>query len=263
VGTPPLIGRKQLEHLDLVIFPRTGEVRLNTLGAVVLPGQWFNSGCGAGPQARWLSNGLIEIEGQGTPTRALPGGVLKWSQQIRAAAAKHSLPPQFVAGIMGLESGGNPNAKSPANAWGLMQLLPSTASGQAGRLVTGQELLDDPLLNLDLGTKFLAELWEKYKGNAIRVTASYNAGSPKCGMGKTCDEPNRWNLITDCPTGQNGVRRSVDYPGRVIEYSNSALAELGPAASPVTTRSRATASPLVTGLLIGGAALAYYLWRAA
>lgn len=223
------------------------------LGAIALPSDWFGSGCG-GPRARWLPSGAIEIEGQGTPKRALPAKVEQWTQEIHRASTKHGVPWNLTAGIMALESGGKQDAKSPANACGLMQLLPSTASKPtlAGRLVTCNELLSDPKLNIDLGTKYLAELMDRYHGNVIKVGAAYNAGSAFCGAGKKCTSPNRWNLVTDCgPSGQ-----AVDYPGIVIGYANSALDEL-PAATTLGS-TRRTISPIAIGLGVGAAALAYY-----
>lgn len=252
-GIPALIGRRQLEELDLIILPRRGEVRHNTLGAVALPSDWFTSGCGSGPRVRWLPNGAIEIEGQETPERALPDGVAHWAQEIHAASAKHGVPWNLTAGIMALESGGKQDAKSPANACGLMQLIPSTASNQAGRLVTCDELLKDAKLNVDLGTKLLAELMQKYGGNVVKVSAAYNAGGAYCGAGKKCTSPNKWNLVTDCGSSGQGV----DYPGIVIGYANAALKELPAATSPAAI-SRAF-NPVAVGLGIGAVALAYYL----
>ena len=187
-----------------------------SLGAVPLASAWVDSGCGAGPRARWLADGSIEIEGEGVPLRALPKEVLQWKSEIQAAASKHGVPPQWIAGEMAAESGGQQGAHSWC-CYGLMGLLPSTATHEAGRTVSAGELLSDPALNIDLGTKLQASLFAKYGGNPIRIPAAYNAGSPKCGAGK-CGEPNRWNLVADCVDG-----KAVDYSSRVIGFSNSAL----------------------------------------
>lgn len=186
------------------------------LGAVALPGEWVDSGCGAGPRARWLADGSIEIEGEGVPEKALPKDVLQWGDEIAASAARWGVPPQWVAGEMAAESGGQQRVHSWC-CYGLMGLLPATASHEAGRAVGPDELLDDPALNIDLGTKLLGSFFQKYGGNPIRIPAAYDAGSPKCGAGK-CGEPNRWNLVADCVKGV-----AVDYSSRVIGYSNAAL----------------------------------------
>src|SRR5574342_158371 len=218
------------------------------VGIVTTASVWFDSGCG-GPRARWTEQGLIEIEGEGAVSRTLPEGVKKWRDLIIKHAAMHNLLPQFVAGVMGLESGGDQNAKSSANACGLMQLLPTTATDQAGRKVTCDELLSNADLNVHLGTKYLAELMTKYGGNPIKVSAAYNAGSAKCGMSSKCTAPNRWNLLTDC--GKGGA--SADYPGIVFGYTNAAAAWLGTNPSVSSTRSGPSVGALAVGTLaVGG-----------
>lgn len=188
------------------------------LGAVV-PELWFDSGCG-GPRARWLADGRIEIEGQGVPTSKLPAAVPQWYGEVAKAAAKHGVPVQLVVGVLATESGGNSKAVSPAGAAGLMQLMPDTANDLAKRKVSSTEILD-PELNIDLGTKYIRELWNRYKGNPIKIAAGYNAGSVICGAPKKCPNgPNQWNVVTDCSGG-----KAVDYPARMFGYSNAALAE--------------------------------------
>lgn len=202
--------------LTWVQEPSPSPVETFVLGAVALASDWVDSGCGAGPRARWLADGSIEVEGEGVVEKALPKAVLDWADEIAAAAQKYGVPPQWIAAEIAAESGGQPRAHSWC-CYGLMGLLPSTASTQAGRTVSSDELLDDPALNVDLGTKLQAYLFGKYAGNPIRIPAAYNAGSPKCGAGK-CGAPNRWNLVADCVDG-----KAVDYSSRVIGYSNAAL----------------------------------------
>lgn len=185
---------------------------------VVTSGQWFSSGCG-GPQARWLANGRIEIQGEGTPEKALPAAVKQWSSLISTSATKYGLWPHFVAGVMATESGGNQQAKTFC-CYGLMGFLPSTATWLAERPVSADELLSNPSLSVDLGAKFIDWLMKKYNNNPIKVSTAYNAGSVKCGAPKNCpDAPNRWNVVADCAQG-----KAVDYAGRIIGYSNSAQA---------------------------------------
>lgn len=196
-------------------FAATSPAGLYVLGAVT-PDIWFDSGCGAGPRARWDEYGAIEIEGEGYPSREIPKDVSQWGQDIENAASKHGVPAQWVAATIAAESGG----KQDAHSWccyGLMGLLPATASSMAGRKVSADELLNQPSLNIDLGTKLLGQLFVKYGGNPIKIPAAYNAGSPKCGKGK-CDVPNRWNLVADCVDG-----KAIDYSTRVMGFSNDAL----------------------------------------
>jgi len=215
------------------------------LGAVSTPAQWFESGC-SGPRARWTPEGLIEIENEGAKALKLPEEVKQWRAIVDAAAAKYKLWPQFVDGVMATESGGKQDAHSSC-CYGLMGLLPATASDQAGRKVSVNELLSDPALNVDLGAKLLSELMTKYGGNPIKTVIAYNAGSVKCGTSSKCTAPNRWNVIADCSTG--GV--SADYPGRAFGYSNAAAAWLG--ANPLS--SSASSGPGLGTLALGAFAV--------
>lgn len=70
------------------------------------------------------------------------------------------------------ESAFNKGARSPANAQGLLQLLPGTA-----RLLTGKRKnnLYDPELNIELGTRFLSSLIDRFNSVELAL-AAYNAG---------------------------------------------------------------------------------------
>lgn len=86
----------------------------------------------------------------------------------------------FAMAISRQESAWNPQAHSHANAIGLMQMLPSTASNTAkvNELVyTGERDLTEPFRNIMLGTAHLVELNEKYPQNRILIASSYNAGA--------------------------------------------------------------------------------------
>ncbi len=190
------------------------------LGAVV-PEVWYDSGCG-GPRARWLPDGRIEVEDQGVPEKPLPAAADQWLGLAAAKASKYDVPAQLVVGVLVTESSGDPKALSPAGAAGLMQLMPATANDLAKRVVPQAELLE-PDLNVDLGTKYVRQLWDKYKGNPIKIAAAYNAGSVICGAPKKCPTgPNQWNVITDCSGG-----KAVDYPMRMFSFSNAALKKTG------------------------------------
>jgi soluble lytic murein transglycosylase len=73
------------------------------------------------------------------------------------------------------ESSFAPDARSHANAYGLMQLLPSTARYVNKQRVSKKRIIH-PVTNIRLGTDYLAYLKKKSKGNEILATASYNAG---------------------------------------------------------------------------------------
>ncbi|WP_373100310.1 MULTISPECIES: transglycosylase SLT domain-containing protein [Pasteurellaceae] len=86
----------------------------------------------------------------------------------------------FAMAISRQESAWRPNATSPADARGLMQLLPSTArlTAQKFSLPYGDDKrLFDPFTNIMLGTAHLQELYDRYGNNRILIAAAYNAGA--------------------------------------------------------------------------------------
>jgi soluble lytic murein transglycosylase len=90
-------------------------------------------------------------------------------------ATKNKIAPEWAFAIARRESSFMPDAVSPANARGLMQLLPSTAKYLEKRSISSRQLLDAKT-NAKLGNKYLRYLMDKLDNNAILATASYNAG---------------------------------------------------------------------------------------
>jgi soluble lytic murein transglycosylase len=105
---------------------------------------------------------------------------LAYWDAIKQEATARGIDPYTVAGLIRQESVFNPRALSPANAYGLMQLLPGTAQLTAKRYgvdesVTTETLLSNPRLNIRLGTSYLKDQLDKY-GRIEYVAAAYNAG---------------------------------------------------------------------------------------
>ncbi|MGK0370956.1 MAG: soluble lytic murein transglycosylase [Glaciecola sp.] len=90
-------------------------------------------------------------------------------------ATKNNIEPEWAFAIARRESSFMPDAVSPANARGLMQLLPSTAKYLENRRISSRKLLDAEI-NAKLGNKYLRYLMNKLDNNRILATASYNAG---------------------------------------------------------------------------------------
>lgn len=90
-------------------------------------------------------------------------------------ALKNKIEPEWAFAIARRESSFMPDAVSPANARGLMQVLPSTAKYLEKRRITARQLLDANT-NVKIGNKYLRYLMNKLNNNSILATASYNAG---------------------------------------------------------------------------------------
>lgn len=89
---------------------------------------------------------------------------------INAAAKVNNLDPDLVRAVIHAESGFNPRAISPANAQGLMQLIPSTAK----RMGVANSF--DPIENVAGGSRYLRLLLDMFGGNVVHAVAGYNAG---------------------------------------------------------------------------------------
>ena len=103
---------------------------------------------------------------------------VKYVDAIKKYAARNGLDPYLVMGLILQESSFIPNAKSAVGATGLMQLMPPTAKELAQRLHVpfGQARLENPEVNVELGTAHLKMLVNMFNGNALLAVASYNAG---------------------------------------------------------------------------------------
>lgn len=102
-----------------------------------------------------------------------------YEDEIKKASAEENLDPYFVMALIRQESAFNPEARSPTDALGLMQIMPSLAK----RIAKEKKLtykrnseLFNPELNVKIGTRELNERLADFKGSSILASASYNAG---------------------------------------------------------------------------------------
>ncbi len=101
---------------------------------------------------------------------------------IKIESAKNNLDPYLVASLIRQESEFNPSAISYANAWGLMQLLPSVGKSMAreeGMTHFQTFQLLDPDTNIRLGTRYLKQMLDHFGGVPEYALAAYNAGDSR------------------------------------------------------------------------------------
>jgi len=104
---------------------------------------------------------------------------------IQEMAKKYNVEPAWIKAHIKAESNWDVNAsrfevhKTDAS-WGLMQLLLSTAKEVLGNPNLTTTQLINPRTNIEAGTKFLLQLWNRF-GNMRDAIAAYNAGSPRLG----------------------------------------------------------------------------------
>lgn len=101
-----------------------------------------------------------------------------WNDLVTQVSEQHQVPPYWIYGVIRQESGYMTRAVSSAGAMGLMQLMPYTAqhlSDTDGLGLTADSDITEPVINLDLGTRYLARMMARYD-NPVYATAAYNAG---------------------------------------------------------------------------------------
>lgn len=102
-----------------------------------------------------------------------------WAEAVAAEAARNSLDPAWVLGVMRSESALAESARSSAGALGLLQVMPATARRLArhhGLAYHGQAQLRQAEPNIRFGTRFMRELLDRYDQNLVLVAGAYNAG---------------------------------------------------------------------------------------
>ena len=109
---------------------------------------------------------------------AFPVGVIPPAAEIDGAGEA------LAYAIARQESAFNPAAVSPANARGLLQLLPGTAKNVASRhglAYSKERLTTDSAYNATLGAHYLGEQIDKFDGSYILTFIAYNAGPRRVG----------------------------------------------------------------------------------
>jgi soluble lytic murein transglycosylase-like protein len=104
------------------------------------------------------------------PRDTSPDRVFRYDAIIREAATLYQIPEALVRAVIKVESNFDPRAVSPANAHGLMQLIPMTAERM---MVTD---IYDPRQNIFGGTRYLRILANLFNGDLQLTIAAYNAG---------------------------------------------------------------------------------------
>jgi len=206
VGLPPL-------PLDLPEGPPPGDASLQELTAAVLrlrihlevptPGsylheldrltrhflQWEDGlhtlgeamGTGGIPlQAARFVRGLAGDPGGNWDLRLLRAAFpFPYREEIVTTAEAAGVDPFLVAGLIRQESLFLPDIRSRAGAVGLMQIMPATGQGlarQEGLRAFQTSHLEDPALNVRLGTRYLVEQLQRWDGRVTDALSAYNAG---------------------------------------------------------------------------------------
>ncbi len=155
---------------------------------------------------------------------------------IQREARKNGLDPAWVAAEIRAESTFNPNARSPAGARGLMQVMPNTGAAVSRRLGlpwNGPQGLYDPETSIILGTAYLREKEAMY-GKPYVAIAAYNAGPTPTSRWLAQRGP----MDPDLWIETISYRETREYVARILAFSVLYDWRMYGKATPVTERMR-------------------------
>ncbi len=114
---------------------------------------------------------------------------LEYAELVLASSNRYGVRPSLIYAVIEVESAFNPYAVSSANAYGLMQIVPSTAGRDVYERIkkrSGQptrEQLFQPEINIDIGSAYLHLVDDTYldgitnpSSRSFATVAAYNGG---------------------------------------------------------------------------------------
>jgi soluble lytic murein transglycosylase-like protein len=128
--------------------------------------------------ATWIAGGPVAMplapptwQAPAAPLTQAPdsAGPQQWRAQVAHLAAKYDVSPSLIEAMVWQESRWRTNARSPAGARGLAQLMPGTARDLGVNP-------DDPMANLEGGVRYLRQQLDAFDGDVEKALAAYNAG---------------------------------------------------------------------------------------
>jgi soluble lytic murein transglycosylase-like protein len=129
---------------------------------------WAALGRALGPRVTGVSDEAERIDAD------------RYPQPVIEPAGGFTIERSLVYAIARKETDFNARARSPVGAYGLMQVMPTTAAELANDrgFVSSPDRLFDPAVNAQLGQAYVTKVlaMPAINGDLLRVAASYNAG---------------------------------------------------------------------------------------
>ncbi len=128
-------------------------------------------------QNKWYERAIFTMNKSEKAKNIYLGYPTPYLKIVTRHSENFGLPKSWVLGLIKQESRFLPQARSPAGAIGLMQLIPSTAKSMSqslGRIYMRKHMYQ-PDKNITIGTFYLKRLLNKHQ-HPVLATAAYNAG---------------------------------------------------------------------------------------
>ncbi len=168
----------------------------------------------------WFDRAVFNL-GRGNPeelrlyTLRFP---LHHTDTIRREAKRNGIDPAWIAAEIRAESIFDPRARSPANAMGLMQVLPATGEATASKIGLpwrgAEATLFDADSNIAIGSAYLREMHDKW-GDLPHAIAAYNAGPTPTTRWRT----QRPDFDADLWIETISYKETREYVARVLAFS--------------------------------------------
>ena len=161
-----------------------------------------------------------------------------YESEFLAQAKRHQIDPALLYAVTRRESTFAADTRSPAGAIGLMQLMPRTAQQVARSLKIKKpntQALKKPVLNIQLGSQYMASMLKKFDGNQAMALAAYNAGptAVKRWRPKTVLDGDIWVETIPYKETRQYVRTILEYAAIYQWRTGQLITEIWPRIHPI------------------------------
>lgn len=142
---------------------------------------------------------------------------LLYRDKLDHYANKRDLDLGWMYGLVRAESAFVEDARSPAGALGLMQVMPATGRETAQRIGMknfNKNRLLEADINIPIGSAYLKQMLDRFAGNRAMATAAYNAGPHRVRQWRpknNCLAPDVWVELIPFSETRKYVKRVLSY----------------------------------------------------